>query len=221
MIYRAFPALLFTLSLLMFSFTTKPKRVIFFGDSITEAGVHPGGYISQIRDSVTQQGKAAEYDILGTGIGGNKIYDLYLRLESDVLDKKPDLVFVYVGVNDVWHKKTYGTGTDAPKFRQFYEALIRKIQANGAKVVVCTPACIGEKTDYTNSLDGELNQYAQIIRDMAKQLNLPVCDLRKAFLEYNLVHNSQNLESGILTTDGVHLNEKGNQLVAKLMLPNL
>jgi lysophospholipase L1-like esterase len=221
MIYRAFPALLFTLSLLMFSFTTKPKRVIFFGDSITEAGVHPGGYISQIRDSVVQQGKAAEYDIIGTGIGGNKIYDLYLRLESDVLDKKPDLVFVYVGVNDVWHKKTFGTGTDAPKFRQFYEALIRKIQANGAKVVVCTPACIGEKTDYTNSLDGELNQYAQIIRDMAKQLNLPVCDLRKAFLEYNLVHNSQNLESGILTTDGVHLNEKGNQLVAKLMLPNL
>ncbi|MEI6409144.1 MAG: SGNH/GDSL hydrolase family protein [Bacteroidota bacterium] len=213
--------LLFTLSLLMFSFTTKPKRVIFFGDSITEAGVHPGGYISQIRDSIAQQGKAAEYDILGAGIGGNKIYDLYLRLESDVLDKKPDLVFVYVGVNDVWHKKTFGTGTDAPKFRQFYEALIRKIQANGAKVVVCTPACIGEKTDYTNSLDGELNQYAQIIRDMAKQLNLPVCDLRKAFLEYNLTHNTQNLESGILTTDGVHLNEKGNQLVAKLMLPNL
>lgn len=221
MIHRALPALLFTLTLLMFSFTTKPKRVIFFGDSITEAGVHPSGYISQIRDSIVQQGKAADYDIIGTGIGGNKIYDLYLRLESDVLEKKPDLVFIYVGVNDVWHKKIFGTGTDAPKFRQFYEALIRKIQANGAKVVLCTPACIGEKTDYTNSLDGELNQYAQIIRDMAKQLDLPVCDLRKAFLAYNLANNTQNLESGILTTDGVHLNEKGNQLVAKLMLPNL
>ncbi|MDX2282484.1 MAG: SGNH/GDSL hydrolase family protein [Saprospiraceae bacterium] len=217
--FFAFNLLLF--SIFMLSFRSKTTRVVFFGDSITQAGVQPGGYIAQMKDSLVQKNKAPEYELIGAGIGGNKVYDLFLRLEPDVLNKKPDLVFLYVGVNDVWHKRSFGTGTDAPKFVQFYEALIQKITQNGARVVLCTPACIGEKTDFSNPLDGELNQYAQLIRDIALKSGLPVVDLRKAFLDYNLLYNLKNQESGILTTDGVHLNEKGNQLLAQLMLPYL
>ncbi|MEO6039708.1 MAG: GDSL-type esterase/lipase family protein, partial [Saprospiraceae bacterium] len=163
----------------LFSFKTvvKPARVIFFGDSITEAAVYSGGYIAQIQTMLTGQNKADGYELIGSGIGGNKVYDLYLRLETDVLDKKPDIVFLFVGVNDVWHKQLSGTGTDADKFRKFYEALIRKIQAGGSRVVVCTPACIGEKTDCTNSLDGELNQYSDIIRELSRQFQTGLCDL--------------------------------------------
>jgi lysophospholipase L1-like esterase len=84
---------------------------------------------------------------------------------------------------------------------------------------LCTPATIGEKTDFTDQQDGDMNKYAQFIRDIAKKDNLPLCDLRKAFLEYNLKNNPQNKEKGILTVDGVHLNEKGNQMVADLLLP--
>jgi lysophospholipase L1-like esterase len=43
---------------------------------------------------------------------------------------------------------------------------------------------------------------------------LPVADLRKAFLAYNLQYNTGNKEYGILTTDRVHLNQEGNELVA-------
>jgi lysophospholipase L1-like esterase len=199
----------------------KPTRVIFFGDSITEAAVRPGGYIVQMRDSLSAQGRAADFELIGSGIGGNKVYDLYLRLEKDVLEKKPDLVFIYIGVNDVWHKRSAGTGTDDWKFRQFYDALIGKIQAAGARVVLVTPACIGEKTDCTNVQDGELNLFSQIIRDLAVEKQIPVCDLRKAFMEYNMSHNPRNEESGILTTDGVHLNQTGNGLLAQLFLKYL
>ncbi|HAH59290.1 MAG TPA: G-D-S-L family lipolytic protein, partial [Bacteroidales bacterium] len=34
----------------------------------------------------------------------------------------------------------------------------------------------------------------------------------------NLNHNPRNLEKGILTTDGVHLNPTGNKLVADAMM---
>ena len=207
----------------LFSFKTlvKPARVIFFGDSITEAAVHPGGYITQMQAMLSEQKKPDAYELIGAGIGGNKVYDLYLRLESDVLEKKPDVVFLYVGVNDVWHKKTSGTGTDADKFRKFYEALIRKIQGGGSRVIVCTPACIGEKTDCPTSLDGDLNQYSEIIRDVAKEFNLGICDLRQDFANYEATYNPTNAEQGILTTDGVHLNEPGNKLVAEVMLREL
>ena len=209
--------LLGVFGLFSFQIAVKPTRIIFFGDSITEAGVRPGGYIDQMQTMLNTQNKTADFELLGAGIGGNKVYDLYLRLETDVLEKKPDVVFLYVGVNDVWHKKLYGTGTDADKFVKFYEALIRKIQAGGSRVILCTPACIGEKTDCTNALDGELNHYSNLIRGLAKQFNLGLCDLRQVFTNYQAAHNPTNVDKEILTTDGVHLNELGNKMVAEAM----
>src|SRR5580704_664953 len=110
--YRSiFIAVFFILASSMIS--QKSKRVIFFGDSITQMGVNPGGYIVKMGEMLEQKGLSKEYELIGAGIGGNKIYDLYLRMEEDVLSKKPDIVFIWVGVNDVWHKTSFGTGTDA------------------------------------------------------------------------------------------------------------
>ena len=193
------------------------KKVIFFGDSITQAGVQPGGYIVKTGELIAAENKADQFELIGAGIGGNKIYDLYLRMDDDVLSKNPDIVVIYVGVNDVWHKRTFGTGTDPDKFEKFYTAVINKLLAKNIKVILCTPAAIGEKTDFSNELDGDLNRYSGIIRGLAAKNNLPLVDLRKAFLEYNLKFNTENKESGILTSDRVHLNEKGNQFVAEQM----
>ncbi len=186
----------FILLIILASFTTfqKPERIIFFGDSITQAGVSPKGYITMLRDMVTAKGLASKYELIGAGIGGNKVYDLYLRLEDDVLSKDPGTVVIWVGVNDVWHKRSHGTGTDADKFERFYNALIKKLKAKNIKVLLCTPAAIGEKTDYTNELDGDLNKYAGIIRNVAAKNNCEPIDLRKAFLDYNLVNNKENQE---------------------------
>lgn len=213
---RTFPILLLTFMWLALT-PSKPTRVVFFGDSITQAGVSPGGYITRIGDMLKKQNLSNEYELIGAGIGGNKIYDLFLRMEDDVLAKQPTVTFVYVGVNDVWHKRTYGTGTDPDKFVKFYDAVIKKLQAAGSKVILCTPAVIGEKTDYSNDQDGDLQQYSKLIRDLAAKHKLPLCDLRKAFLDYNLKNNPNNAEKGILTTDRVHLNDVGNQLVADEM----
>jgi lysophospholipase L1-like esterase len=193
------------------------RKVIFFGDSITEAGARPGGYILKVGDLAAKDNKAAQYDFIGSGIGGNKVYDLYLRLEDDVLSKNPDVVVLYIGVNDVWHKQSHGTGTDYDKFEKFYSALIKKLQANNCRIILATPAVVGERTDFSNELDGDLNKYSALIRTLAEKNKLPLVDLRKTFLEYNKVHNPDNQESGILTTDKVHLNDKGNELVAAEM----
>lgn len=213
-------ALLTVLALASFV-ADKPKKIIFFGDSITQAGVKPNGYITRIGELLTGKNLASKYELVGAGIGGNKVYDLYLRLESDVLEKKPDAVFIYVGVNDVWHKTTSGTGTDPDKFVRFYQALIDKIKASGAKVVLCTPAVIGEKNDFSNPQDGDMNHYSTLIRKLAEKNNLPLVDLRKAFLAYDLANNPSNKDSGVLTTDRVHLNDLGNNTVAELMLAEL
>jgi len=206
-----------TILTLSMAMKKKPKKVIFFGDSITQAGIQGNGYINLLKKKLDP----AQYELIGAGIGGNKVYDLYLRMEEDVLVKKPDLVVIYVGINDVWHKLGARTGTDYDKYLKFYQALITKIQANGSKVVLCTPSVIGEKKNDANEVDADLNKYAAGIRELAVKNKLPLCDLRKAFTEYEAKNNAQDAEKGILTTDRVHLNEVGNQLVADTMLPFL
>ncbi|HEU0063914.1 MAG TPA: GDSL-type esterase/lipase family protein, partial [Flavisolibacter sp.] len=167
---------------------------------------------------ILKQSTTNNYDLVGAGIGGNKVYDLYLRMEEDVLAKKPDIVVIWVGVNDVWHKRTFGTGTDQDKFEKFYNAIIKKLKDQNIKVYLCTPATIGEKTDFSNELDGDLNQYSVIIRNIASSNKCPLIDLRKIFLNYLSANNPENKSKGILTVDGVHLNDTGNDLVAHEML---
>lgn len=195
----------------------KKKQVIFFGDSITELGIKPGGYVKRIDSMCRAEGKGDVFEFAGAGVSGNKVYDLYLRLEQDVLVKNPDIVVIYVGVNDVWHKIIHGTGTDPDKFQQFYQAILNKLRAQNIQAVLCTPAVVGEKKDMSNQLDGDLNRYSNIIRELAAKNKLPLVDLRQRFLDYEKENNPDNKEKDILTYDRVHMNAKGNQFLADLI----
>lgn len=210
---------IFFAGILLMAFTTpqKKKKVVFFGDSITQAGVNPDGYIIKMDSLIKAEGQSANYELVGAGISGNKIYDLYLRVENDVLSKNPDVVVIYIGINDVWHKASSGTGTDLPKYIQFYKALIKKFTDKNIKVILCTPSVIGERNDNSNQQDGDLNQYSKVIRSLADEFKLPLVDLRNAFAGYLQKNNPKNEEKGILTTDRVHLNSAGNLLVAQEM----
>jgi len=218
--YRLFQIALITVPLLAMR-QDKPLRVIFFGDSITQAGVGPTGYITKMTEMLKATGQDSQYELMGAGIGGNKVYDLYLRLEDDVLSKKPDVVFIYVGINDVWHKASSGTGTDPDKYVKFYEALIKKMKAQNIRIIVCTPTVIGEKNDNSNAQDGDLNQYSKLIREIATRNNLELCDLRKYFEDYLVQNNPENKEKGVLTSDRVHLTEQGNKFLAEKMMEAL
>jgi lysophospholipase L1-like esterase len=195
--------------------------LLFFGDSITEAAVGKGGYIDRIQTGLNTIGLQKRYELIGAGISGNKVYDLYLRMEDDVLDRKPDIVVIYIGINDVWHKTSHGTGTDKDKYEKFYAAIISKLQAKKIKVAICTPTVIGELKNNGNPQDADLNAYSEVIRRLAVTHNCTLIDLRNAFLNYENQNNANNQESGILTKDRVHLNDTGNQLVAAEMMQRL
>ncbi|MBY0244820.1 MAG: G-D-S-L family lipolytic protein, partial [Sphingobacteriaceae bacterium] len=80
------------------------------------------------------------------------------------------------------------------------------------------PAVIGEKKQGENELDADLDKYSAAISELASKNKLPLCDLRKIFRDYNLKNNTQHEGKNSLTYDGVHLNDKGNKLVAEQLL---
>jgi isoamyl acetate esterase len=195
------------------------ERIIFLGDSITAGGVRPNGYVTLIKNALATRHKDLGIEVFGAGISGNKVPDLQKRVERDVIARKPTLVVIYIGINDVWHgEKNPARGTAPDKFEAGLKEVIGKIQAAGARVLLCTPSVIGEKKAGDNSLDTKLDEYAGISRKVAREMKVPLCDLRKAFHDYLQTHNPENKESGILTSDRVHLSEAGNRFVAETML---
>jgi lysophospholipase L1-like esterase len=201
------------------NFLHHDERIVFLGDSITQLGVKPNGYVTLIGDTLRMKYAERNAEVIGAGISGNKVPDLQRRLQKDVLDKKPTLVFIYIGINDVWHWVTPGLkGTTKEDFESGLRQIIGAIRREGARVVLCTPSVIGEKNDGTNPEDSMLNEYSDISRRVAQETGSRVCDLRGAFIDYLKSQNLSNEEKGILTVDRVHLNDAGNRFVAEQML---
>ena len=158
----------------------KKKKVIFFGDSINDLDILPGGYISWIINHQKNEGVEDRYNMVSSIKPGDKIYDLYLKLEDNVLAKDAKVAVLYVGVNDVCDKYLKGTGTDAQTFESLYHSIIHKLQAADIKVIVCTPAK-PLNAGFTDDMKHELAEYAAIIRNVADQNDVRLADLEKAF----------------------------------------
>jgi lysophospholipase L1-like esterase len=192
----------------------KKKRMVFFGDSVTQEAPLPEGYVSQLE---TLGGPAAGWELIGAGVGGDRVTSLRDRADADVLIYQPHAVVVYVGVNDCGFFKWVPAvgGTEPAAYERELAALVRKFRQRDIRVVLCTPAVIGEKRPGENDMDAPLEAYVRACRAVAAREGCPLADLRTAFTNYLRVHNPQNQAKGILTTDGVHLTREGNALVAR------
>ena len=206
-------------------------KVIFLGDSITQQGENfegegtYKGFITSLRENVSQ-----EVELINKGIGGNKVPDLLLRYNDDVLKLKPNIVFIYIGINDVWHKYDWGTGSDIDIYEKGLRKIITDIKAVGAKIILCTPTVIGENNgefklnnnfkdiDTMEIMNKDLDAFSDVVRNLSSEFNTDLLDLRKKFKEYISENNDQNMPKGVLTSDGVHLNNEGNKLIADAMI---
>jgi len=220
-------------------------KIVFLGDSITEAGVYDKdvgienngeliypkytGFITFLAPSL-----AENTELVGKGISGDKVSDLLTRYKKDVIDLDPDIVFIYIGINDVWHKYDFGTGSDIDLYENGLRQIISEIQKIGAKVVLCTPTVIGENYgDFTlanqyieqyrdaktmESINKDLDAFSDVVRKLSSEYSTDLIDLRKIFIDYISENNPKNYPSGILTYDGVHLNDQGNKLIADQMI---
>ncbi len=197
------------------------EHIVFVGDSITYFGGKAGGYIDRIDRALSNQIHLQHY-----GLSGGKVADLWtgktqwsesLPYDEILKTTKPTMLILYIGVNDVWHEP----GTAPAVYRSGLVKLIQQGQATGATVILVTPAVIGEKRNGGNPKDKMLDQFSQISRSVGTETDIIVCDLRQAFQDYLAVHNPTDRDQGILTSDGVHMNAKGNTLIAETLLRSI
>ncbi|MFP6669451.1 MAG: Dabb family protein [Pirellulales bacterium] len=195
-------------------------RIVFLGDSITQAGARPGGYVSLVREKIAAAYEDLGIKVIGAGISGHKVPDLQKRLDRDVISQKPTIVVIYIGINDVWHS-TRNRGTPKDQYESGLHDLVKRINKAGGRVILATPSVIGEKPGGSNPLDNMLEEYSAISRKVAKATGSQMLDLRKQFVGHLERENAEGKDRGILTSDTVHLNKAGNEFVAARMLEAL
>jgi lysophospholipase L1-like esterase len=176
-----------------------------------------------LRDLYSDQ----KIETINAGISGHKSTDMIARFEHDVIARKPDLVTISVGVNDVWHgfydnhpKGDGPRGVKLEDYRQNVDTMVGRAQAAGIKVVILSTTVIYE--NLSGAENAKAVGYNRALRDIAKHHNCLFIDFQKPFRK--LISDYQNVTGGrdnFLTVDGVHMNNEGNKVMAHVILTGL
>lgn len=194
----------------------QPKKLLFIGDSITEWGRFEdpenlgNNYVRLIHDYLKISYPQKSLVFMNKGVGGNRITDLAKRWDEDVIQEKPDIVSISIGINDVWRQINQPEITQVypEQFRQIYEELIIKTKKKTKATIVIMEPTVIEK-NVSPEGNNMLKSYVEIAQELSIKHQTMIIHLHKTFLEY--------LQKGDypVTTDGVHMNPAGNMLMAK------
>ena len=184
------------------------EKIAFLGDSITQGGMGPTGYVTLVIQGLRANGVNAT--AIGAGISGHKSNDMLARLERDVIDKKPDWMTLSCGVNDVWHG---AKGVPLDQYKQNITKIVDRAQAAGIKVMILTATMITENPEEPNNQ--KLAAYNEFLRELAKEKKCLLGDLNAAMQKELEAREKAGEKRGrLLTGDGVHMNPFGNVMMA-------
>ena len=182
------------------------QKIAFMGDSITQAGAQPKGYVSLVIAGLEANGVKAT--AIPAGISGHKSNQMLERLDRDVLSKKPDWMTLSCGVNDVWHG---AKGVPLDPYKQNITKIVEQCQAAGVQVMILTATMIGE--DQPNANNQKLAAYNEFLRAIAKEKKCLLADLN-ADMQEAIAKAGPDKKGNLLTSDGVHMNPAGNMMMA-------
>ncbi len=184
------------------------KKIAFLGDSITQQGAGPKGYVTLVMRGLA--GIGAKATAIPAGISGHKSNNMLDRLEKDVLSKKPDYMTLSCGVNDVWHG---AKGVTLEQYQTNITQIVEKCQAQGIKVMILTSTMIGE--DQPNPNNQKLIPYNEFLRALAKEKKCLLADLN-ADMQAGITQAGadKDKKAKVFTGDGVHMNPAGNEMMA-------
>ncbi len=197
--------------------------VVTLGNSITELGENPTGYVTLMRKSLAVLYPERQICFVNAGISGHKSTDMAERFQRDVLDLHPQWVTISVGVNDVWHgflARERGwnlTAVPLPIYRDKVTEMVRRTRAQNIRVALFTATVIKENLASPENL--ALAPYNQTLREIAKKEKCLLIDHDEAFRQVLAPLQKPGMsDRGVLTYDGVHMLPAGDSLMARTAL---
>jgi acyl-CoA thioesterase-1 len=192
------------------------RPIVFIGDSITDAGRredpdrHLGhGYVRLVSDALALRGDTRP--IVNTGISGDRAADLRARWEQDAFAHDPELLSVYVGVNDTWRRYDSADPTSAEAFEATYRSLLSEAQERLApQMIIIEPFVLPVTSEQARWGEEDLDAKRAVVAKLAAEFGAAFVPLQSLLTDAA----AQQGGAASIAADGVHPTARGSELIA-------
>ena len=198
-------------------------RILFTGDSITDSGrrndpsqpLGLNGYVAQTAARLQAHFASSRLTIFNRGIGGNRAKDLVGRLEADLIDLRPTVVSIMIGINDTWRSYDQNDPTSTESFEADLRTILTRVRRElQSRVVLLEPFVLHTPADRAAWRE-DLNPRIDAVRRLAVEFSTDLIPLDGLFAQA-AVH----APAEYWASDGVHPTLAGHQLIAQAWLRN-
>ncbi len=213
------------------------ERIVAIGDSITRGDIFfagpggrntiQGGWAARLGARLDQE-FPKQYEVLNMGINGDNALGVLNRLESDLISKRPDIIIIAVGTNDV-----YGSSASAPPSItvESYGAAMAQIFDKIKGKMPDTPVFVMglsiplkkyldqtrfkfSFSSYTQEIfDSQFNAYNAVLKDLTESRGYYYLDIASIFSTISKESGRPGSEE--FYADGVHPNDAGYEAISK------
>jgi lysophospholipase L1-like esterase len=186
----------------------QPVVIVAFGSSST-AGFGSSSpeftYPSRLAAQLHRKYPGADITVLNRGVGGEDAPEMMKRIQTSVIDAKPDLVIWQVGTNAVLRN------LDPSETAKMVEDGVARIQAAGADLVLVDPQYSPRVTEHGESA-------SRMVKLLGKVAELRHVGIFPRFEVMREWHDQQALPiDSFVIADGLHMNDWGYACFAQLL----
>ena len=191
-------------------------KILFQGDSITDCGrdkrnyhdLGPG-YPKYAAELIREAYPDVDFEFINFGIGGNRTSQLFDRFYEDGIEFQPDVISIFIGINDIWHRHSHNIATTDEQIRLNYRSILERIKREtNAKIIMIEPYLLdAESIDY---LRPDHKTLCTIVKELADEYADAFIPLHEHFCEAMKTQPAPLYYSA----DGVHPNVEGAKLIA-------
>ena len=190
------------------------------GDSITDCGrvfdspPLGNGYVKQLASRLTLEG--GDWKVINKGMDGLTLSKLFQNFTQSTLSMQPDLLTILIGINDVSLMKNTGRFPEQQKdmmdrFFGDYDSLLTALLPKIPHILLMEPLIFSYPAEYINWLP-LVQHMSQGIEKLAKKYCLTYLFLQEPLNKAVHTYGAEKI-----TTDGIHLTEKGNEVITDLL----
>jgi lysophospholipase L1-like esterase len=210
-------------------------RLFIFGDSVTQGfWDKEGGWVQRLTKIIYEESlghllnsDGSDYvEVYNLGVSGDTTAGVLKRLKKEVDARRTydeeESIILAIGLNDSILKADNTARMDVYQFQESYEKLINEAKGLAQRVYCLGLIAVDEKqtSPWPYSSSGKqwrnmrINLFEDAIKQSAERLSVDFLPIHDAFI-------AQLTAGEILLADGLHPNESGHELIARLVLVEL
>ncbi|HOF27358.1 MAG TPA: SGNH/GDSL hydrolase family protein [Clostridia bacterium] len=204
----------------------KNQKVLMIGDSVTDCNRRDqnSAYLGHAYPHIVASKFYLEHpdmdvEVINKGISGDTSKMLLDRWQVDVVDMKPDILTILIGINDVWrHYDTPDVTRRVSKedyiknMRFMIESMIDKTK----KIIILSPFYLEE--NMSKPMKAQAHDYIVALRALVKEYDVLFIDLQK---EFEKLMKKYTYDQLTFKTDKIHPTMFGQYVIATLIYDTL